>query len=103
MGELLGADLDEIRSLGAQLSVKANTVADIAGPAKVSVGAVMMPDAGIDDLLGRIVTTLETAMAKHRSAVQVLADGATSSAATYEAVEEAFSRQLGSLIEGLGR
>ncbi|ORI21110.1 hypothetical protein BJI47_16810 [Rhodococcus sp. 1168] len=103
LGELLGADLDEIRSLGAQLIVKANAVADIAGPAKVSVGAVVMPDAGIDDLLVRIVTTLETNVAKHRSAVQALADGATSSAATYEAVEEAFSSQLGSLTEGLGQ
>jgi hypothetical protein len=35
--------------------------------------------------------------------VQTLADGAISSAATYEAVEDAFSRQLSALTEGLGR
>lgn len=103
MGELLGADLDELRSLGAQLRSTANELADVAVPARTSVAAVAMPDAGIDDMMGRISTTFETAVAKHRTAVQTLADGATSSAATYEAVEDAFSRQLSALTEGLGR
>lgn len=100
---MLGADLDEIRSLGAQLRAKASEVSDIAAPVKTSADAVVMPDAGIDDLLGRIMTTLQTTVAKHSSAVLALAGGATSSAATYEAVEEAFSSQLGSLTEGLGQ
>lgn len=103
MGELLGADLDELRSLGSELRATANELADVAVPARASVAAVVMPDAGIDDVMGRISTTLETTVAKHSTAVQTLADGATSSAATYEAVEDAFSRQLSSLTEGLGR
>ena len=103
MGELLGADLDELRSLGAQLRSTANELADVVVPARTSVAAVVMPDAGIDDVMGRISTTIETAVAKHGTAVQALADGATSSAATYEAVEDAFSRQLSALTEGLGR
>ncbi|KZF06792.1 MAG: hypothetical protein WBD41_12520 [Rhodococcus sp. (in: high G+C Gram-positive bacteria)] len=103
MGELLGADLDELRSLGAQLRATANELADVVVPARTSVAAVVMPDAGIDDVMGRISTTFETTAAKHSTAVQTLADGAISSAATYEAVEDAFSRQLSALTEGLGR
>lgn len=103
LGDMLKADLDEIRSLGALLRAQADEVAGVVAPAKTSVTAVVMPNAGIDDLLGRIVTTIETTVAEHSSAVQGLADGALSSAATYEAVEEAFSRQLGSLNSGLGR
>ncbi|WP_338890483.1 hypothetical protein [Rhodococcus sovatensis] len=103
MGELLGADLDELRTLGAQLRATANELADVVVPARTSIAAVVMPDAGIDDVMGRISTTLETTAAKHSTAVQMLADGATSSAATYEAVEDAFSRQLSALTEGLGR
>nr|WP_294639109.1 hypothetical protein [uncultured Rhodococcus sp.] len=102
MGEMLGADLDEIRSLGAQLRIKAGEVAQIAAPVKAGADAVVMPDAGIDGLLGRFVTTLESTVAKHCSAVLALSDGATFCAATYDAVEEVFSRQLGSLTEGLG-
>lgn len=55
MGEILKADLDEIRSLGAQLKVKADELAQVAAPAKTSADAVVMPDAGFDDLLGRPV------------------------------------------------
>lgn len=100
---MLGADLDEIRSLGAQLRVKADEVAQIAAPAKASADAVVMPDAGIDGLLVRFVTNLESTVAKHSFAALALADGATFCAASYDAVEEEFSRQLGSLTEGLGQ
>ena len=102
MGDMLGADLDEIRSLGLQLRAKSNEVAQIVGPARSSVDAVMMPGAGIDDLLGRLMATLDGVVGKHSAAVLALAVGATTSAATYEAVEDAFSRQLGALSEGLG-
>ena len=103
MGEMLKADLDEIRSLGAQLKVKADEVAQVAAPTKISADAVVMPDAGLEGLLGRLTATFETTVAKHSSAVLVLAEGATTSAATYEAVEDAFSRQLGSLTHGFGQ
>nr|WP_314144356.1 hypothetical protein [uncultured Rhodococcus sp.] len=103
MGEILKADLDEIRSLGAQLKVKADELAQVAAPAKASADAVVMPDAGIDDLLGRLTATFETTVAKHSSAVLALSEGATTSAATYDAVEDAFGRQLGSLTRGFGQ
>ena len=102
-GEILKADLDEIRVLGAQLSVKAKGIADVVQPARTGVSAVVMPDAGIDNLLGRIVTTMESTVAKHSSAVQSLSNGAVSSAVSYEAVEDAFARQLGVLTDGLRR
>lgn len=103
VGEILKADLDEIRALGAQLSVKAKDIADVVQPARTGVSAVVMPDAGIDNLLGRIVTTMESTVAKHSSAVQSLSNGAVSSAVSYEAVEDAFARQLGVLTDGLRR
>ena len=103
MGDMLGADLDEIRSLGSQLRAKGTDLARIAGPARAGVDAVVMPGAGIDDLLGRLVATLDATASKHSAAVLALADGASTSAATYEAVDEAFSRQLGSLTDGLGQ
>lgn len=100
---MLGADLDEIRSLGSQLRAIGHEVAQIAGPARAGVDAVVMPDAGIYDLLGRLVATLDSTVSKHSAAVLALADGAATSAATYEAVDEAFSSQLGSLTVGLGQ
>jgi hypothetical protein len=103
VGEMLKADLDAIRSLGAQLKVTADEVAQVAAPVSGSADAVVMPDAGIDDLLGRLTAAFETTVAEHSSEALALAGGATTSAATYEAVEDAFSRQLGSLTHGFGQ
>ncbi len=103
MGDMLKADLDEIRSLGTQLGVKASAITQIAAPAKTSIEAVVMPDAGIEDLLGRITAKLETTLSKHSTAVQAMADGAATAAATYEDVEDVFRAQLTSLTEGLSQ
>lgn len=98
---MLKADLDEIRALGTQLATKASEIAAIADPARSSVHTVVMPDAGLDDLLGRITAKLDATLTKHSTAVQAMADGATTSAASYEAVEDVFRGQLTTLTEGL--
>lgn len=103
MGDMLKADFDGIRSLGAQLRAQADEVSGVAAPAKASVAAVVMAAAGIDDLMGRLSSTLEAAVAKHSSAVHALADAALLTATTYEAAEDAFHRQLALLNEGLER
>lgn len=103
MGEMLKADLDEIRSLGEQLRVKANEIEQIAVPVGASTGSVVMPEAGIDELLGALMTTLGDTVAKHCSVVTALAEGAAASVATYEAVEEVFSRQFDLSTERLGQ
>lgn len=103
MAEMLQVDLDELRALGTQLSVKAGEITRIAAPVRSSVEAVVMPEAGLDDLLSRIIAKLEATLTKHSTSVQAMSDGATTAAASYETVEDVFRGQLTTLTERIGK
>ncbi|APE37415.1 hypothetical protein BOX37_29705 [Nocardia mangyaensis] len=97
MGDLVKADLDALRALSGTLNVEADSIGTIMGPVSSGLEAVVMPGAGIDELLGRINEKLGANITEHETNVRQMSQGAATAANSYEEVDTVFKGQLDGL------
>lgn len=97
MGDLIQADLDALRLMAGKLTTEADGIDTIVTPVSAGLEAIVMPGAGLDDLISNVNTKLAANFAEHSANVRNLSTGAATAANTYEAVDGAFKTQLDGL------
>lgn len=97
LGDLVKADLDALRALSGTLNGEADGIGTLMGPVSGGLEAVVMPDAGIDEILSRINEKLGANIAEHETNVRQMSQGAATAANSYEEVDTVFKGQLDGL------
>lgn len=95
MGEILETDVNALRALGQELKTTAGTIGDIRHTATVT-----MPGSPVAEAAEQCSVAAVTAYQFVGHTISEMADATKTAAATYEAVDQAFTDQLKGYLAG---